>query len=368
MANSVTIDALRQELWSKELLDDVMRDVKNVMKFVGEDANNIVQVSRELGKKGGDTETFGLVTRLSGDGVTGDDELEGNEEAMNSFSEQVSIDQIRNAVRLKGKLDASKVVYDQIKSARENLRIWMREFIIRQTFLKLGGVTNTTLVDTNGVAYSVRTTWSNTPDYIPDADEAAGSGNRYICAKTTGTDAMGATDTMTLDLVTKAYTVAKLANPQIQPLDIDGESMYVMFLHPLQARDIRLSSDWKTAQENAQRRGENNAVFGAALGVWSNIILLENEFVPWLDVSVAGNSFRGAAAGTDCAVDAARALLCGRQAALMAECSNPEALVVEQFDYKNKDGVAASFIGGLQKAVFNSKEFGVIAVDTAAAV
>jgi len=368
MANTVTIDALRQELWSKELLDDVMRDVKNVMQFVGEDNNNIVQVSRELGKKGGDTETFGLVTRLSGDGVTGDDELEGNEEALNSYSEQVAIDQIRNAVRLKGKLDAQKVVYDQIKPARENLRIWMKEFIIRQIFLKLGGVTNTTLKDTNGVSISGRALWSNTPDYIPDADEAAGTGARYLCANTGGTDALGTSDKMTLDLVTKAATIAKLANPQIQPLDIDGDSFYVMFLHPLQARDIRLSSDWKTAQQNARERSEKNPVFKGALGFWSNVLLLENEFVPWLDVSEAGNSFRGAAVGTDCAVDCARALLCGRQAALMAECTNPEALVVEQFDYKNKDGVAASFIGGIQKAVFNSKEFGVIAVDTAAAV
>ena len=126
MANTVTIDALRQELWSKELLDDVMRDVENIFRFMGTGENNVIQVSRELAKKKGDTETFGLIARLSGDGVTGDDELEGNEESMLSYAEQVVIDQIRNAVRLKGKLDAQKVVYDQIRSAREVLRIWMR--------------------------------------------------------------------------------------------------------------------------------------------------------------------------------------------------------------------------------------------------
>jgi len=98
------------------------------------------------------------------------------------------------------------------------------------------------------------------------------------------------------------------------------------------------------------------------------VLLLENEYVPWLDISAAGNSFRGAATGTDFGADTARNLLCGRQAALMAEASNPEALVVEQFDYKNKDGVAVSFIGGVQKAMFNSLEFGVIALDAAAAV
>jgi N4-gp56 family major capsid protein len=368
MANTITIDALRQELWSKDLLDDVMRDVENIMQFMGPDANNIVQVSRELGKSKGDVETFGLVARLAGSGVTGDDELEGNEEAMSSYAEQVALDQIRNAVRLKGKLDAQKVVYDQIKVARENLRVWMKEFLARQIFLKLGGCTNTTLVDTNGAVYGARAAWSNTPDYIPDADEAAGTGNRYLCADAGGTDDAGytASDTMTLDLVTKASMRARLANPKIQPIERNGESFYVMFLHPIQARDIRMSSDWKTANQNARERSEKNPVFRGALGYWSNVLLVENEFVPWLDVSVAGNSFRGAATGTDCVIDTARALLCGRQAVLMAEASNPEALVVEQFDYKNKDGVAASFIGGLQKAMFNSLEYGVFAVDTAA--
>lgn len=368
MSNTVTISALQQSLWSKELLDDVMRDVQNVVKFMGDGANNVIQVNRDLQTKKGSNETFGLVARLKGDGVTGDDELEGNEESMLSYDENVAIDQIRNAVRLKGKLDAQKVIYDQIKAARENLRTWMKEFIARQIFFKLGGVTNTTLTDTNGVVIGGRCAWSNTPDYIPDADEAAGFGNRYLCAKSTGTDAIGVGDTMTLDLVTSAVTKAKLTNPQIQPLDIDGESVYPFFIHPLSARDLRKSSDWKTAQENAKVRGDKNPVFLGALGYWSNALLIENEFVPWLDTAVAGNSFRGAATGTDCLVPVARNLLCGRQAILMAQATASDALVVEQFDYGNKDGVAASFIGGLQKAMFNSKEFGVIAVDAAAGI
>jgi N4-gp56 family major capsid protein len=179
---------------------------------------------------------------------------------------------------------------------------------------------------------------------------------------------MTSSHTMTLDVVTDAATKATLANPKIQKISNGGDDFYVMYLHPLQVAQIRKSDDWKTAQENAKQRGDNNPVFRGALGYWSNVLLVENEFVPWLDVSVAGNSFRGAASGTNFAVDTARALLCGRQAVLMAEASNPEALVVEQFDYKNKDGVAANFIGGIQKPIFDSKEFGVIAVDTYATI
>lgn len=366
--NSISIDALRQELWSAELMEDVIRDVESTMRFMGEDSNNVIQISKNIEKKGGDVETFGLVARLSGSGVTGDDELEGNEETMLSYAEQVAIDQIRNAVRLKGKLDAKKTVYDQIKSARSVVQMWMKEFICRQIFLKLAGVTNTSLTDVNGVTVGTRCTWSNTPDYIPDADTAAGTGARYICAESTGAASLAAADTMTLDLVTKAATKAKLADPKIQPISMGGDDFYVMFLHPLCARDIRISSDWKTAQENAKVRSDSNPVFRGALGYWSNVLLVESEFVPWLDVSAAGNSFRGTSTGTDYAVDCAANLLCGRQAALIAQASNPEALVVETFDYKNKDGVAGSFIGGIQKTMFNSKEFGVIQVDAAAAV
>ncbi|MBK8652219.1 MAG: DUF4043 family protein [Elusimicrobia bacterium] len=48
--------------------------------------------------------------------MTGDDELEGNEESMSSYAEVVAIDQIRIAVRLTGRLDNQKV--GTIKSAK----------------------------------------------------------------------------------------------------------------------------------------------------------------------------------------------------------------------------------------------------------
>ncbi len=377
MAATISIDALRQELWGKELFDDVQRDVQNVMRFAGTDKNNVVQIKRELKKEAGDTQTFGMVGRLSGDGVTGDNELEGNEESQKSFSEQVAIDQIRNAVRLTGKLDAKKVTYSQIEEAREGIRVWMKEFIVRNIFFKMGGVTNTTLTNVHGRTVGGRVAWSNTPDFIPDADEAyTGARLRYLNVGGVSTASLTSSHTMSLDFVTRAATMASLAEPGIQKISGDGEDFYVMYLHPLQARDIRLSSDWKTAQENAKIRGEKNNVFRGALGYWSNVLLLENEFVPWLDVSVALNSFRGAATGTDCAVDAARALLCGRGAVVMAEASNPDALVMETFDYKNIEGVAGSFIGGIQKPVFaaggsagtTAVEYGVIAADSYAAV
>jgi N4-gp56 family major capsid protein len=367
MSNSASIDALRKEVWAKELFADAMDGLYFKEKgLMGEGANYVVQVKSDLSKEKGDTITVGLTAKLSGSAVTGDSELEGNEEAILPYSDSVAIDQARFAVRLTGLLDEQKNAYDMRSDAREKLKVRLQEFIERQIFLKLGGVVNTAINDVNGVVVAAQATWSNTPTYIPDADENAGVGTRYICANSGGTDSLAATDLMTPTLISRAKAKAQLASPQLVPLRIDGRDSYVMFLHPWQAYDLKQNAQFAQAMREAEVRGKENPIFTGALGVWDNVILFEHEYVPFLDVSVAGHNFRATAAGTDCAVDCFRALLCGKQAALFAKCKNGNEWVEKKFDYDNKTGFATGLIGGIDKIMFNSKEYGVIAVDTAA--
>lgn len=380
MGQSVSISNNQKKLWSRQLFRDRSRDIDNIMRFTSyindsdteDPMNGVVLIDRSLKAGKGDRVNFSLVGALTGSAVTGDNELAGNEEAVNSYNEQVDIDQARKAVSNTGRMDSQRLAYSDERAYRQLLTRWSREFTIRQLFLKMGGVTNTTLTDVAGVTVGTDCTWSNTPDFIPDATTVAGSGNRYLRAGTTGVgdgvDDLVAGDTLTLDDITKAAAKAKLASPKIEPISVNGEDFYVCYVHPLQARDLRISSDWKTAQYNAQIRGDKNPLFQGALGFWSNVLILENEFVPWLDVSVAGNSFRGAATGTAFAVDSARALLCGRGAVVMAEVISDEAIEVEMRDFNNIKAMAVSILGGVQKPVFNSKEYGVIAIDSAAAV
>lgn len=365
--NTESIVALRPALWEKELFADVIDGLYfKESGLMGEGENNIIQVKTGLVKQPGDTVTVGLTAKLTGAGVSGDEELEGNEEAINAYSDSILIDQKRFGVRLKGKLDEKKNAYNMRMDAKEKLKIRLQEFLERQIFLKLAGVTNTSLVDVNGVAYAADAAWSNTPTYIPDADEAAGTGARYICADTDGTDSLASTDKLTPTLISKAKIKAMLANPKIQPLRIDGRDHYVMWIHPWQAYDLKNDPQFAQAMREAEVRGRNNPIFTGALGVWDGVILYEHEYVPFLDISVAGNSFRGTATGTDCTADAFRALLCGRQALAFVKCENENGWVEETFDYKNKVGFATGMIAGIDKVMFNSKEYGVIAVDTAA--
>lgn len=375
MANTVSVDALRREFWKKELFQDVIDGMYFTQNgLMGEGDNNIVQVFSDLKKESGDTITVPLTAKLSGAGVSGDSELEGNEEAISSYYDQIAIDQIRNAVRLTGRLDSQKACYDMFKDAKEKLSTWAQEFLERQIFLKLGGVSALTLTDTTGAVYSGNATWSNTPDAIPTATEAGNTGidytYRYLNADASaGLDGIAATDILTTGLISKAKMIARLANPSVRPLRIKGQDFYVMFIHPKQAWDLKnaSSSVWAQAQREAQVRGENNPIFTGSLGVWDGVILFEHEYVPQLTGDGSGVIFStGNTTYAPNGVVVYRSLLCGRQAVGAAFTKDSFEMVEETFDYKNKVGISTGIIGGVQKMMFNSKNYGVVTVDTSA--
>lgn len=373
MALTVSVDANRPEIWRKALYKDVLAEtyfMKN--KMMGKDDNNIVQLKDDLSNKKGDTIDFALTAHLTGSGVTGDDELEGNEEAISSYNETVVIDQLRHAIRLTGTLDEQKNAYNMRMDAKSKLKDWLVQIKERMIFLKLAGVNNTTLTNVGGDVVGARCSWSNTPLMIPAATTNTGYGNRYLCADyEAGATSLAATDLITPLLLTMLQTKAKLANPKVVPLRIDGKNKYVVFIHPLQAADLVNNAVWAQAQREARERGANNPIFTDALGEWRNMIIVEHEEVPWLDIDVAGHNFASydgtnpVVNATDFSADTCRAILCGRQAIAMAECSNPNGWVEITKDYKNKVGFSTGIIGGIQKSVFNSKEYGVCVLDTA---
>ena len=154
----------------------------------------------------------------------------------------------------------------------------------------------------------------------------------------------------------------------MRPIKIDGVNHYVLFIHPWQAFDLKNNATYAQAQREAAARGEKNPIFTGALGVWDNVIVHEHEYVPFLDISVAGHNFNASGAGTDFSADCFRALLCGAQAAIFANTSKSFMMRERDFDYGNKVGHSTGIMGGVQKLTFNTSgiDYGVIALDTAA--
>jgi len=370
MANTVSDSGLRPELWQKVLYKNV-KDNLYFSKFMGTGDSNIIQIKEDLKKDRGDTITVPLTTKLIGNGITGDDELEGNEEAISAYSDSIVIDQVRNAVRMTGELDEQTNVYDMRSDAKDKLSMWAQEYLERQFFLKLGGVNNTSLTDVAGNVVGTRAAWSNAPARVPNDDIGAGYGDRYLCADySNGLDSLAATDLITPELISRAKVKAetKQANgmPTMRPIKIDGENHYVLFIHPWQAFDLKNNATYAQAQREAQIRGRSNPIFTGAMGVWDNVIIHVHEYVPFLDIDVAGNNFYSSGAGIDAGVDAFRALLCGAQAAVLATTKKSFIMREKDFDYGNKVGHSTGIMGGVQKITYNSVDYGVIALDTAA--
>lgn len=374
--NTSGIAGLQATLWEKELYKDVMDNLYFAKKgLMGEGANNIVQIKNDLKKAKGSTITFGISPKLGkASGVSGDNELEGRESQKTQYAETVVIDQFRAGVRLKGKLNEQKTSFSLRQDAKDSIATRMIEFVELQVFYKMAGVTNTSITDVAGTALATledgsnALTWSNTPNTVAASDSNAGYGDRYLCADyANGATSLAATDTLTPEVIMRAKVKAMNASPKVRPLRIDGQNMYLMFVHPWQAFDLKNDPTFAQARREADVRGAKNPIFTGALGVWDGVILVEHEYVPYLDVSVAGNNFAAAASGTDFSVDTFRAIFCGAQAVSFAKGNaDGEGWVEETFDYKNKVGFSSSLIGGIQKNTFNSKDYGVILVDTAA--
>ncbi|RKY35335.1 MAG: N4-gp56 family major capsid protein [Candidatus Omnitrophota bacterium] len=374
MANIALNADITAKIWSKEVYANIIDNLYfNAQGMMGEGQNNIVQIQNDFQKKKGDTKTFSLTAKHSPTAGVSSGELEGNESRRDAYSETVTLAQYRCAERLDGKLDEQKNAFDLRSDARDKLSIQGQEFIERQIFLKMGGVTNQLITTINGDCLGTFDdgtnflTWSNSPDKVPDADSAAGYGARYLCADyTNGADSLASTDLLTPELISRAAVKASTSTPKMIPLRVGGENFWIMFIHPWQALDLKNNARFDQSRREAAVRGKDNPIFTGALGIWDKVILKEHEYVPFLDISVAGNNFAASGSGTDFSADCFRALLCGRQAVGFMRGKNTNEWVEETFDYGNQTGFATSIIGGIQKLMFNSKAYGVIQIDTAA--
>lgn len=309
---------LVQKAWAKQLWTEALKETY-FNKFTGEGENSIIQTKTELKKDAGDKITVPLLMNLVGDGITGDNTLEGNEEALQFYDCPVEIDQIRHAVKLKGRFEEQKTQINLRTSAKNALKKWFSEKMEKMVVAAL-----TTTPDADHVIY------------------AGGVANK---------NAIAATNKMTADLISAAARKAKTATPKIRRPVVDGKEYYVMLVDPYQARDLKADTKWVEAQKFAAARGENNPIFTGMLGVYDGVIVHEYEYLPR-----ANNT-----ASTP--VKCGTALLLGCQAGIRAV--GKEAFWEEDtFDYHNQYGVATGAILGFQKSKFNSKDFATIQVIT----
>src|SRR5690606_4775908 len=109
--------------WARKLFQDVLKETY-IGRFVGTSSNSLIQRKDDVSKDKGDRITIGLRMQLSGDGVAGDATLEGNEEALTTYHDNVFIDQLRHAVRSAGKMSEQRVPFSIREEAKDGLKDW----------------------------------------------------------------------------------------------------------------------------------------------------------------------------------------------------------------------------------------------------
>lgn len=331
---------LTVKLWARKLFQEALKQTW-LYKFMGPDSSNAIQVLNDTSKGPGDRITVGLRMQLSGNGVLGDGTLEGNEEALTTYSDNLVINQLRHAVRSDGKMSEQRIPFSIREEARQGLADWWAGRIDLALFNQLAG--NTAESDTRLTGANATTAPTSNGVSYPNGLSSEAS----VASGTTS-------NIFKLNYIDQAVEKAKTNSPLIRPLRVNGEDKYLIFLHPYQVTDLRQNTatgQWLDIQKAVyQASKENNPIYKGALGEYNGVILHESTRVPFVTTNVARALFMGAQAG---------AIAFGQGYA-----QNRLAWVEELFDYGNQLGVSAGMIFGAKKMVFNSQDFGTVVIPT----
>ena len=363
MANTSygTNDPLAVKLWSKRLTVEVLKNTW-ATRFMGPTADSVIQIKDETKKSAGDKITYGLRMQLSGGGVIGDGTLEGQEEALTTYSDAVIIDQLRHGVRSAGRMSQQRVPFAVRDEALSGLRDWYSDRIDLGFFNQICGFTPTLAVNGDVIGGTDARYTGLQAVSAPDANHIVRSDSTAV-----GDDSITTTALFTLSMLDKAVERARTLTPAIRPVMVGGKPFWPTFLHPYQVTDLRTNTSlgqWLDIPQAALPGGEvdDNPIFDGSLGVYNGAILHSDVRVtPGVNQS----------SSTTQVANVRRAVFCGAQAGVMAygrdAGPNRFTWVEELFDYENEPGVAAGLIWGLKKAVFNSADFATIVLSTYAA-
>jgi len=363
-----TSDTLAVKKWNDTLYREFLAQL-TLSKFMGTDANAMIQVKEDLMKGKGDQVTVPLIGALDGEGTTGDSTLEGNEEQLDTYGQAVTVTQYRNAVRTEGVLAEQRYAFEIRDQMKPALVDWKAQKDEDRIFRAMGSI--------DGVAYGTaseaeKDTWTaNNADRILFGAAVSNNSSNDHSASLLNVD--GTTDILNCAQITLAKRMAKLCDPKIRPLRVGdaGASMevFVLLAHPYCTRDLKASDDWKNAQREALPRSMGNPLFTGGwggmeyVGMYDGVVVVESERVPILD-NVGNGS-----------IDVAQNYFCGAQAVIWAQGGiqgQRVKSVEEQFDYENQVGVSIASIYGVVKARFPtgsagvSKDHGIVTVYSAA--
>ena len=380
MANS-NFAALTSEqltIWSRDFWR-VARNMSFINQFAGSGPNAMVQRISELTQsEKGARAVITLLADMTGDGIVGDNTLEGNEEALRAYDIVVQLDQLRFANRLAGRLTDQKSVVNFREHSRDALAYAMADRIDQLGFLTMSGVSYA--LKNNGALRSTLGSGQNLSDLAFSSDVTAPTTNRHRRWDATSGLVVGdvtavvAADTISYSTIVALKAYAK--DQYIRGIRAAGnEEVFHLFVTPQVMADLKLDSDFLANVRNAGVRGPNNELFSGSSSLMVDGVMV-HEFRHVFNTAGATTGASGNAGangykwGADANINGSACLFVGAQALAMADIALPE-IVEDSFDYGNQNGISIGKIFGFKKPKYNSdqagavEDFGIVRLDVA---
>lgn len=361
LTNFAGLTSQQKIVWSRDVWA-AARDQMFIKKFIGSGDNAVIQRITELTKtERGEQVIMHLVADLVDDGVTGDNEREGNEEAMQSYAQIINMDLITHSVRNKGKLSDQKSIIKFREMGKDRLAYWLANRVDQLALLTMSGIGYT--LQNNG---SLRTS-AAFPNLAFAGDVSGPSSKRSLMwdgtqLLTSNTASIASTYVPTYKMIVDACAYAK--ENYIKPLMSEGKEYYTMFVTPSTLAALKKDADYQRAVVGvATKLGTDSPWFTGGTVTIDGVVIHEHRLVYNTKGAASGSKW-----GAGSAINGTRSLLCGAQALGMADIGTPE-WNEKEFQYGAQQGINVDKMFGLVKPKFYSiynksvEDFGVLSLD-----
>lgn len=358
LTNFAALTPYQKMVWSRDVWQ-AARDQAFISKFIGTGQNNVIQRITELTKtEKGEQVIMHLVADLVEDGVQGDNEREGAEEAMQSYYQIINIDLLSHGVRQKGKLAEQKTVIEFRSTGKDRLAYWLANRMDQMGFLTLSGIAYTF---TNNGATRASSTLNN---LAFAADVAAPTSLRSVMWNGTAlvpsvTANVTTAFTPSYKMIVQAIAYAK--SHYMKGINEGGKEYFCLFVHPRTLAMLKVDADYQRAIVTAMPRGSDNPFFTGGTVTIDGAVIHEHRLV----YNTSGTATKWGAGN---AIEGSRSLLCGSQSMGMADLG-PPSWAEKLFQYDSSPGINVDKMLGFLKPKFYSiydasvQDFGVLAID-----
>lgn len=382
MAETILNGNLAERRWlSDEYVTPYLRQ-SGFDRYMGSGTDAIIRLLRgtDIGN-GAKSVVMPLVGLLRGEGVSGSQVLEGNEEDMDTYADEIRVNYRRNGVKVP-KSESYKTALDLLRVARPRLRDWAANIVLKKGLIQqMQGIVIPGVTVTEGDG----STYQGPDSVIPYSQATAAQRNTFVVNNSDrilfGADIANASsgvmatalatidntnDKLTPALISKAKRIAQATatidatvTNNVSPITPyttkDGEEWFVMFVHPRAMRDLRNDPTMTQANREAMERGKDNPLFRGGDLLWDGVIIREI-----FDLELIAGA--GAAS-----IDVAHNFLAGQSALAVAYGEEPRIITDRDQDYQFRPAVAVQELIGIKKTSYAGRQYGGVSVFTAAA-